>query len=72
MVGEKEDDGILQDIITTKALQNPADFDVRVIDRVDVLRPVFAEDRVVRIVGRESNLAAIDELMIQARFRFLV
>ena len=60
VVGEEEHDGVVGDTLPLESLHDLADLPVDVLDRLEVLRPVLAHLRVVRVVGRELDLLGVD------------
>ena len=62
VIGEENDDGVFAEAVLFQLLQNPADAHIGAGDGVEVARPFFACDFVVRIIRRRRDVLRCGDL----------
>ena len=66
VIGEKEHHRVVGHSLALQAVQDLADLPIHVLDRLQILRPVLADCRVIRVVGWQLDLLRVNAVSLYA------
>ena len=73
VISQKEDNSVVKELVLLKAGEDAANLHVCVLHGVQVFSPVFANDRMVGVIRRESDICGADQiLLLQTRDSFFI